>query len=198
MDQTAMNQASADIHPSARIHPSAEVEPGVIIGADTQIWRRTHIRSGARIGAGVMIGSNVFVDVNVPIGDRVKIENNVSVHAGVLLEDEVFVGPSAAFTNDLAPRAISPDWVLTPTVVRFGASIGANATIVCGHEIGEHCLVAAGSVVTRPVAPHQLVMGNPARPSGWVCRCGIVVSRETTRPATLECTACSHSEVTSG
>ncbi|MEH0932630.1 acyltransferase [Micromonospora sp. CPCC 205558] len=163
--------------PSASVHPTAEVEAGAEIGAGTRIWHLTHVRSTARIGADCTIGRNVFVDAGVTIGDRVKVQNNVSVYHGVTLEDEVFVGPSAVFTNDLNPRAQNPDWKVTPTLVRTGASIGANATIVCGNEIGEFALVAAGAVVTRDVQPYQLVAGNPARHLGWVNRNGEVVAR---------------------
>jgi len=183
----------AGIDPTAFVHPSAEIEDGAAIGADSRIWRRTHVRTGAVIGAGVQLGANVFVDAGVRIGDRVKIQNNVSVYAGVELADEAFVGPAAVFTNDLNPRATG-GWQLTPTFVRRGASVGANATIVCGYELGEHCLVAAGAVVTKNVAPHQLVLGNPARPAGWVCRCGRVVSRDAERPADLVCETCQHGE----
>ena len=181
------------IDPEAFVHPSAEIEPGASIGARTRIWRHAHVRTGAVIGADAQLGANVFVDAGVRIGDRVKVQNNVSVYAGVELEDEAFVGPAAVFTNDLNPRATG-DWQLMPTFVRRGASVGANATIVCGVELGEHCLVAAGAVVTRDVAAHQLVLGNPARPSGWVCRCGIVVSRDAQRPADLICEKCTHDE----
>ena len=167
---------------TAFIHPTAEVDEGARIGANTKIWHLAHIRSTARIGAGCVIGRNVYVDAEVVIGDLVKVQNNVSVYQGVTLEDEVFVGPSAVFTNDLRPRAQNPDWQITPTVVRRGASIGANATIVCGVEIGTYAMVAAGSVVTHDVAPHQLVAGNPARPRGWVNARGEVVSRDPARP----------------
>ncbi|MCW2540880.1 MAG: putative acetyltransferase [Frankiales bacterium] len=184
---------STEIYPAAQIHPSAEIEDGATIGAGTRIWRRAHVRTGAVIGTDCQLGANVFVDAHVQIGNRVKIQNNVSVYEGVLLEDEAFVGPAAVFTNDLNPRATG-DWILTPTFVRSGASIGANATIICGNELGEHCLVAAGAVVTKPVEPHQLVVGNPARPIGWVCRCGAVVSRSPQRPADLECGTCPHGE----
>lgn len=180
-----------DLPRDAIVHDSAEIESGAQLGEGVRIWRRTHVRTGARIGAGTSLGANVFVDADVLIGERVKIQNNVSVYEGVDLEDEVFVGPSAVFTNDLNPRATGP-WLLTRTPVRRGASVGANATIVCGNELGEHCLVAAGSVVTKPVLPHQLVLGNPARPAGWVCRCGEVVSRQAQRPADLDCAACPH------
>jgi acetyltransferase-like isoleucine patch superfamily enzyme len=163
--------------PSTFIHPTAEVEDGAVVGAGTKIWHVAHVRSTARIGEGCTIGRNVYVDAGVTIGDHVKIQNNVSVYVGVSIEDDVFVGPSAVFTNDLNPRARNADWKVTPTTVRRGASIGANATIVCGVEIGEYALVAAGAVVTRDVLPNQLVAGNPARPRGWVDERGEVVSR---------------------
>jgi UDP-2-acetamido-3-amino-2,3-dideoxy-glucuronate N-acetyltransferase len=196
MRQSTDTGPSARIDSTAQIHPSAEVEGDVTVGARSRVWRHAHIRAGAVIGADCNIGSNVFVDTHVQIGDRVKVQNNVSVYEGVLLEDEAFVGPAAVFTNDLNPRATG-DWQLSPTFVRRGASIGANATIVCGTELGEHCLVAAGAVVTRSVPPHQLVQGNPARAAGWVCRCGDVVSRAVDRPADLDCESCGHGE-TSG
>jgi len=179
------------IHPDAFVHPSAEIENDVAIGAGTRVWRNVHIRTNAVIGENAQVGSNVFIDHDVTVGNRVKIQNNVSVYAGVLLEDEAFVGPAAVFTNDRNPRATG-EWLLTETLVRRGASVGANATIVCGVELGEHSLVAAGAVVTKSVEAHQLVMGNPARPAGWVCRCGEVVSRDSTRPATLVCENCPH------
>ena len=151
------------------------------------------MRAGAVIGRDCNVGANVFVDVDVHIGDRVKVQNNVSLYEGVTLDDEAFVGPAAVFTNDLNPRATGP-WRLMPTYVRLGASVGANATVICGNELGEHCLVAAGAVVTKDVLPHQLVLGNPARPAGWVCRCGVVVARDAERPADLLCDVCTHSE----
>jgi acetyltransferase-like isoleucine patch superfamily enzyme len=166
----------------AYVHPSADVEDGARIGPGTMIWHLAHVRSTARIGANCVLGRNVYVDSSVEIGDRVKIQNNVSVYQGVTLEDEVFVGPCAVFTNDLRPRAQNPDWQITPTVVRRGASIGANATIICGVEVGPYAMVAAGAVVTRDVAPYQLVAGNPARPLGRVDEKGNVVSRERRSP----------------
>jgi acetyltransferase-like isoleucine patch superfamily enzyme len=179
------------VDPTAFVHPSAEIEPGASVGPRTRVWRGAHLRTGAVIGADAQLGANVFVDAGVRIGDRVKIQNNVSVYAGVELEDEAFVGPAAVFTNDRNPRATG-DWQLTPTFVRRGASVGANATIVCGVELHEHSLVAAGAVVTRDVLAHQLVLGNPARPAGWVCRCGVVVSRDAERPVDLDCASCAH------
>ena len=186
-----MAEIDTGIDADAIVHDSAELEPGVVVGSGTRIWRRAHIRAGAVVGRDCNIGANVFIDARVQVGDRVKVQNNVSVYEGVLLDDESFVGPAAVFTNDRNPRATG-DWTLTPTRVGRGASVGANATVVCGVELGEHCLVAAGAVVTRSVLPHQLVVGNPARPAGWVCRCGEVVSREASRPAELECGRCDH------
>ena len=136
------------VDPTSFIHPTVEIEPGTAIGPRTRVWRQVHIRAGAVIGADAQLGANVFIDAGVHVGDRVKIQNNVSVYAGVELEDEAFVGPAAVFTNDLNPRATG-DWQVSPTYVRRGASVGGNATILCGLELGEHCLVAAGAVVTR-------------------------------------------------
>ncbi|GHJ50427.1 hypothetical protein Cs7R123_77690 [Catellatospora sp. TT07R-123] len=173
------------MEPDYFAHPSADVEPGARIGAGTKIWHLAHVRAGAVVGAGCVLGRNVYVDTGAVVGDLVKIQNNVSVYHGVTLEDEVFVGPCAVFTNDLRPRAQNPDWQITPTVVRRGASIGANATVVCGTEIGPYAMVAAGAVVTRSVAAYQLVAGNPARHLGWVDERGEVVSRDAARPVGL-------------
>lgn len=172
------------------VHPTAIVEPGASIGPGTKVWHHAHVRAGARVGAGCTLGKNVFVDAGVTIGDRCKVQNNVSVYAGVTLEDEVFVGPAATFTNDRYPRAANPDWQVVETFVRRGASIGANATIVCGVEVGCWSAVAAGAVVTRPVAPHELVAGVPARRIGWVCRCGTVIGHGVAAPADVPCPRC--------
>jgi UDP-2-acetamido-3-amino-2,3-dideoxy-glucuronate N-acetyltransferase len=191
-DAVWMHEVPTDPAPDYFAHPTAEVEPGAQIGSGTRLWGHVQLREGAIVGRDCTLGRNVFIDTGVRVGDRVKVQNNVSVYAGVTLEDEVFVGPSAVFTNDLRPRAVSPGWEITPTVVRRGASIGANATIVCGNEIGEHAMVAAGSVVTHDVRPHQLVAGNPARHLGWVCECGELVSRDVSPPADLDSTQCPH------
>jgi UDP-2-acetamido-3-amino-2,3-dideoxy-glucuronate N-acetyltransferase len=169
-------------HPPFFVHSSTEVEEGATIGDGTKVWHLGHIRTKAAVGRDCTIGRNVFIDAGVSVGDRVKIQNNVSVYAGVTIEDEVFVGPSAVFTNDLRPRAQNPDWTITETLVRRGASIGANATIICGVVVGEYSMIAAGSVVTRDVEPYQLVAGNPARHLGWVDKSGNVVSRDAQRP----------------
>ncbi len=172
------------------IHPSAFVEDGAVVGPGTKVWHLVHLRTGAVVGAECVLGKNVFVDAGAVVGDRVKIQNNVSVYAGVTLEDEVFVGPSAVFTNDMFPRAQNPAWQIVPTLVRRGASVGGNATVICGTTIGEFAMVGAGSVVTRDVADHELVVGNPARHLGWVCRCGRVSSRDVERPDDPTCEEC--------
>jgi UDP-2-acetamido-3-amino-2,3-dideoxy-glucuronate N-acetyltransferase len=172
------------------VHDTAVVEDDVMIGDGTKVWHHAHLRSGSRIGSDCMIGKNVYVDTGVEIGDRVKIQNNVSVYTGVTLDDDVFVGPSAVFTNDRYPRATNPRWEVVPTRVRRGASIGANATLRCGIEVGSFAAVGAGAVVTPAVADPALAVANPARRAGWVCECGAVVSREDRRPDDLRCTEC--------
>jgi len=162
------------------IHPTAEVEEGARVGAGTRIWRQAHVRTGAVIGAECNLGMGVFVDVDVVIGNRCKLQNRVSVYKGVTIEDGVFVGPHATFTNDKTPRAVTPDgevatdedWTVVPTLVREGAAIGAGAVLVPGITIGRWAMIAAGAVVTRDVPDHGLVMGNPARLRGYVCACG--------------------------
>ena len=154
------------------IHPTAIVDPSAEIGAGTKIWINVQVREGARIGRNCVLSKDVYVDHGVVIGDDCKIQNSVSVYSGVTLEDGVFVGPNACFTNDRVPRARNPDWQVTETLVQHGASIGANATIVCGVTIGEYAMIGAGSVVTRDVEPFALVMGNPARRVGRVDELG--------------------------
>jgi UDP-2-acetamido-3-amino-2,3-dideoxy-glucuronate N-acetyltransferase len=154
------------------IHESSCVDAGVTIGAGTKIWHFCHVQENAVIGKDCVLGQNVNIGPGVVIGDGVKIQNNVSVFEGVTLEDGVFCGPSVVFTNDPYPRAGNKPERYTPTRVCAGASIGANATVVCGVTIGRYAMVAAGSVVTRDVADHALVMGVPARQVGRVCACG--------------------------
>lgn len=155
------------------IHSSAIVDHGAQLGDDTHVWHFTHICAGARIGAACSLGQNVFVGHDVQIGNQVKIQNNVSIYDAVTLEDDVFCGPSMVFTNVYNPRAAVPrKHAYRRTLVRRGATIGANATIVCGVTIGQYAFVAAGAVVNRDVAPHALVAGVPARQLGWISRTG--------------------------
>lgn len=154
-------------------HETAVVDYGCHIGKGTKIWHFSHIMSGCEIGEACNIGQNVVVSPGVKLGRNVKIQNNVSVYTGVICEDDVFLGPSMVFTNVINPRShvIRKDEYKT-TIVRKGASIGANATIVCGNEIGEYALIGAGSVVTKAVKPYALVVGNPAKQTGWVSEYG--------------------------
>lgn len=155
------------------IHQTAIIDDDVAIGDDTRIWHFSHVLAGSRIGERCILGQNVMVGPNVSIGNGVKIQNNVSVYAGVTLEDDVFCGPSCVFTNVLIPRAfIDRKDELVATRVRVGASIGANATIVCGITIGQYAMVGAGAVVTGDVGDFSLVTGIPARHAGWVSRAG--------------------------
>jgi len=145
------------------IHASANVSNKVSIGAGTKVWINVQIRENVQIGEACILSKDVYVDHAVKIGSRCKIQNSVSIYNGVEIGDDVFVGPNACFTNDKVPRAFNVDWKVTQTRIENGASIGANATIVCGIVVGEFAMVAAGSVVTKDVAPYTLVMGNPAR-----------------------------------
>jgi UDP-2-acetamido-3-amino-2,3-dideoxy-glucuronate N-acetyltransferase len=154
-------------------HDSAVVDDGAVVGAGTKIWHFTHVAAGARVGANCVLGQNVYVAPTAVIGDRCKIQNNVSIYDGVVLDSEVFVGPSAVFTNVRNPRAeISRKEAMQLTRVGHGATIGANATIVCGHDVGAYAFVGAGTVVTANLPPFALVVGVPARQIGWICRCG--------------------------
>ena len=154
------------------IHETAEVSKGAKIGKGTKIWNQAQVREGAVIGERCIISKNVYIDENVHIGSRVKAQNNVNIYHGVTIEDDVFLGPSMTFTNDMFPRAFNADWKVSDTLVKKGASIGANATIRCGITIGEYAMAGAGSVVTKDVPGQALVVGNPARQIGWVCVCG--------------------------
>lgn len=154
-------------------HDSAIIDAAARIGENTRVWQFCNIMEDVEIGENCNIGAYVFIEKGVRIGNGVKVKNNVSLYTGVELEDDVFIGPNAVFTNVINPRSfISRKEEFKPTIVRRGASVGANATIVCGHVIGEYALVGAGSVVTRDVPSHALVMGNPARIAGYVCECG--------------------------
>ncbi len=154
------------------IHETAEVSDGAQIGAGTKVWNQVQVREGVVIGENCILSKNVYVDANVHIGSRVKIQNNVNVYHGVTVEDDVFLGPSMTFTNDMYPRAFNGDFEVSETLVKKGASIGANSTIRCGITIGEYATVGSGSVVTKDVPAHALVVGNPAHQIGWVCECG--------------------------
>jgi UDP-2-acetamido-3-amino-2,3-dideoxy-glucuronate N-acetyltransferase len=178
-------------------HPSAVIDPPAAIGPGTQIWHFAHVMAGATIGAGCSLGQNVFVGARAVIGDRCRIQNNVSVYDGVVLGDDVFVGPSAVFTNVVHPRAfVARKAEYLRTEVEAGASIGANATMLCGHRLGAFSLVAAGAVVTADVAPYALVAGVPARRIGWICRCGVTLPQPRYRQMT--CPACGSRYVLSG
>ncbi len=183
-----------------RIHPTAEVSDKASIGDSTSIWHHCQIRPGAKIGSNCILGKGVYVDSDVHIGDNVKIQNYVSVYHGVKIEDGVFVGPHVCFTNDLRPRAINPDgsikaaddWIVSETLVKRGAALGANSTIRCGITIGEWAMIGSGSVVTKDVPAYGLVYGNPAGLRGFVCPCGELMSIKGTEgdAVTVECPKC--------
>ncbi len=160
-------------------HPTATIDEGAVIGEGTRVWHYAHVRKGATIGKNCIIGKSSYIDEGAVMGDNVKVQNFVSIYHGVTLGDDVFVGPSATFTNDLYPRAALWDASrLVKTLVGRGASIGANATVVCGLKIGEYAMIGAGSVVTKDVPRHTLVYGNPARAQGFVCKCGRKLGKE--------------------
>jgi acetyltransferase-like isoleucine patch superfamily enzyme len=178
LDQTPPSAVAA-LPDDVEVHPSSFVDEGVVIGPGTRIWHFSHVLSGSVLGRDCTLGQNVVVGPNVVVGDSVRIQNNVSVYAGVTLEDGVFCGPSCVFTNVLNPRAeVERKSEFKPTPVRRGATIGANATIVCGNEIGEYAMIAAGAVVTHDVIPHALVAGVPARRIGWVSHDGEILGED--------------------
>lgn len=172
-------------------HPSAFVDDGAIVGEGTRIWHFCHVMAGSRIGRHCTLGQNVMVAPGVVIGDHVKIQNNVSVYTGVILEDEVFCGPSMVFTNVVNPRSHVPRKdEFRPTLVRRGATLGANCTVICGHRIGTYAFVGAGAVVTHDVPDYALVLGTPARLAGWMCACGVRLWAGATAQGSTRCSTC--------
>ena len=175
------------------VHESSYVDEGAVIGEETKVWHFTHVMGGARIGKKCVLGQNVNVGSKAVLGDRVKVQNNVSLYDDVVLEDDVFCGPSCVFTNVINPRSfVERKHEYLRTHVRRGASIGANATIVCGVTLGEYCFVGAGSVVTKDVPAYALVHGNPARVRGWMCECGVKLGED------LVCPECGKKYVKAG
>ncbi len=169
-------------------HESSYVDVNTEIGSGTKIWHFSHIMSGAKIGSNCNIGQNVVVSPGVILGNGVKVQNNVSIYSGVTCEDGVFLGPSMVFTNVINPRAfIERKQEFKPTFIKKGASVGANATIVCGYNIGSYAMVGAGSLVSRDIPDYALVYGNPARIKGWVCKCGCKLNFNEN---TAKCTEC--------
>lgn len=172
------------------VHPSAIVDEGATVGEGTKIWHFSHVCAGASIGRGVVLGQNTYVAPTAVIGDGCRIQNNVSIYDGVVLSKDVFVGPSVVFTNVRTPRAhVSRKDEYEETFIQQGASIGANATIVCGVEVGSYAMIGAGSVITRSVDPFALVAGNPLRTLGWVCQCGVRLPRDHQRMLCAHCGA---------
>lgn len=177
------------------IHESSYVDDGAEIGSGTKIWHFCHIMSGSRIGKNCNIGQNVLISPDVIIGSNVKIQNNVSIYTGVIIEDDVFLGPSMVFTNVINPRShVNRKNEYKKTIVCSGASIGANATIICGNTLGRFCFVGAGSVVTKNVPDYALVYGNPAKIHGWICECGeqLTFSEQGNKQTTI-CNVCKRS-----
>jgi UDP-2-acetamido-3-amino-2,3-dideoxy-glucuronate N-acetyltransferase len=173
------------------VHPSSYIDVPCEIGEGTKIWHFTHVMPHAKIGKKCNLGQNVLVSSHVEIGNNVKIQNNVSVYTGVTLEDDVFCGPSMVFTNVVNPRShVSRKDEYRPTLVKRGATLGANSTIVCGHTIGAYAFVGAGAVVTKDVPDLALVIGNPGRISGWMCQCGVKLASGPTPPPAADCKAC--------
>ncbi len=165
--------SSADVPPSVFVHPTAVVDAGAKIGAGTRIWHFSHVSAGAVVGDNCSLGQNVFVADGVTLGSGCKVQNNVSLYTGVSCGDAVFIGPSAVFTNVINPRAAVPRRdQYRPTRLEAGVTVGANATILCGIQLGAHCFVGAGAVVTKDVPPYALVVGAPARRVGWMSRAG--------------------------
>jgi UDP-2-acetamido-3-amino-2,3-dideoxy-glucuronate N-acetyltransferase len=175
-----MSESQVVQRPNVRIHPTAEVSPNAQIGAGTRVWHLVQIREGAVVGENCIIGKDVYIDFDVKVGSNVKIQNGSYLYHGLTVEDGVFIGPKACFTNDVYPRSITPDgklkgnddWEVGPIRIKYGASIGTGAIIIPNVTVGEFAMVAAGAVVTRSVPDHGLVVGVPARLVGYVCKCG--------------------------
>ena len=169
-----------EVQIATKIHPSADVSDSAVIGDGTCIWHQSQVRENTHLGKNCILGKGVYVDSGVKIGDNVKIQNYVSIFHGVTIEDGVFIGPHVCFTNDLRPRAINPDgtlksvndWEISETLIKCGASIGANSTVRCGVTVGEWAMAGSGSMITKDIPAHGLVVGNPARLIGFVCSCG--------------------------
>jgi UDP-2-acetamido-3-amino-2,3-dideoxy-glucuronate N-acetyltransferase len=182
------------------IHESSFIDERAVIGSGTKIWHFCHVMAGAVIGKGCTIGQNVFIAADTIIGNGVKVQNNVSIYTGVILEDDVFLGPSMVFTNVINPRShIDRKDDYKTTIIKRGATIGANATIICGVTVGEYAFIGAGSVVTHHVPPYALVYGNPARIQGWMCQCGNSLPfNELHEPQTVMCSHCDHQYIKIG
>lgn len=174
------------------VHTTAEISKNASIGKNTKIWHQSQIREGTKIGENCIIGKCVYIDSDVKIGNNVKIQNGVSVYRGVEIEEDVFLGPHMTFTNDLYPRSFNKNWKIIKTLVKRGASIGANATILCGVTIGEYAMIGLGAVVTKNVPAYGLAFGNPAKLKGFVCKCGRkakMIDQENSK-VVMECTEC--------
>lgn len=170
------------------VHESSYIDENVQIGPGTKIWHFSHVMSTARIGENCNIGQNVVISPGVILGNGVKVQNNVSIYSGVICEDDVFLGPSMVFTNVINPRAfIERKAEFKQTLIKQGATIGANATIICGHTIGQYAMIGAGTVISKDVPDYALVYGNPARQQGWVCQCGVKLVFEENH---AQCAAC--------
>lgn len=183
--------------PDYFVHESSYIDHGAIIGAGTKIWHFCHIMPDSQIGERCSIGQNVLVASGVTIGNNVKIQNNVSLYTGVIVEDDVFLGPSMVFTNVINPRShVNRKNEYQTTLIRRGASIGANATVVCGVVLGQYCFVGAGSLVTRDIPDFALVYGNPARLQGWMCQCGTRLEfLSSINPESARCNQCGESYI---
>ena len=170
------------------VHATAVIDDDVVLGEGTRVWHFVHVSRGARIGQRCVLGQNVFVGRDVQLGNGVKVQNNVAIYEGVEVEDDAFLGPSCVFTNVVNPRAfLERKHEFRRTRVGRGATVGANATIICGHALGAYCMLGAGCVVPRDVKPYELVVGNPVRHLGWVCVCGVRLPAGT---GELQCAAC--------